>query len=115
MRYVATRQKGVIFCILAQIVLVVLQFVFPPDLRLFVGLASMAASVAGTVFVFMLALRLYSTATGVVLGVLTLIPCVGLIVLLVVNSRATAFLQRHGVKVGLLGARMRDVPETSAT
>lgn len=56
------------------------------------------------VFILMLATRLYGTGTGVVLGVLTLVPLVGLIILLVVNAKATGILKKHGIKVGLLGA-----------
>jgi hypothetical protein len=47
---------------------------------------------------------------GVVLGILTLIPCVGLIVLLIINSKATGILKKNGVRVGLLGAKMSDLP-----
>jgi len=40
---------------------------------------------AGTVFIFLLAIKLYSTGLGVLFGLLTFIPCIGLIVLLVVE------------------------------
>jgi len=59
--------------------------------------------VAAAVFVFLLAVKLYE-GLGVALGVLTLIPLVGLIVLLVVNQKATGTLQANGYKVGFLGA-----------
>ena len=35
-------------------------------------------------------MKVYSTGLGIVLGLLTLIPCVGLIVLLIVNGKATS-------------------------
>jgi hypothetical protein len=38
-----------------------------------------------------------------------LIPCVSLIVLVAINSNATSALQLSGVRVGLLGARLRDL------
>src|SRR5260221_11674597 len=41
------------------------------------------------VFVFMLAIKLYNTALGIVLGLLTLVPLINLIVLLVMNGKAT--------------------------
>jgi hypothetical protein len=44
-----------------------------------------------------------------VLGILTLIPLVGLIVLLIVNGKATNLLREDGIHVGLLGARMSDL------
>jgi hypothetical protein len=40
-----------------------------------------------------------------------LIPCVSLIVLVAINSNATSALQRSGLRVGLLGARLRDLGE----
>jgi hypothetical protein len=35
-----------------------------------------------------------------------MVPCVGLITLLVVNAKATSILKAAGLKVGLLGARV---------
>lgn len=43
---------------------------------------------------------------GIVLGILTLIPCIGLIVLLVINGKATGVLRENGIGVGLLGANL---------
>ena len=68
------------------------------------------ASVTGAVFVFMLSLALYNTATGVILGILTLIPLVGLIVLLIINGKATKVLRDHGIQVGLMGAKTNQIP-----
>ena len=53
----------------------------------------------------MLALAIYGTALGIILGILTLIPLVGLIILLIVNGKATNLLREDGIHVGLLGAR----------
>lgn len=41
--------------------------------------------------------------------ILTIIPLVGLIVLLVINSKATSALRLAGVRVGLLGANLNDL------
>ena len=54
--------------------------------------------------VFMLATKLYGTAVGIVLGLLMLLPCIGLITLLIVNQKATSILKSHGIHVGLFGA-----------
>jgi len=110
LRTIATRQRAIMFCILGYIILFVLQFAFPPPLRLVVGLAAFAMQIAGAVFVFMLALALYGTAAGVVLGILTLIPLIGLIVLLIINGKATNLLRAHGIHVGLMGARASEIP-----
>jgi hypothetical protein len=66
--------------------------------------------VTAAVFVFMLAMAVYSTGPGVVLGILTLIPLIGLIPLLIVNGKATNILRAHKIKVGLMGANPNDVP-----
>jgi hypothetical protein len=110
LRVIAQRQKGVIFCILGYFLLVLSQFLLPPELRVVAMLAALAVSITAVVFVFMLSLALYGTGAGIVLGILTLIPIVGLIVLLVLNGKATNILKQHGVKVGLLGARASDIP-----
>jgi hypothetical protein len=59
--------------------------------------------------VFLLAIKVYSTGVGVLLGILTLVPCIGLIVLLIVNGKATGILKQNGIKVGLLGANLSQI------
>ena len=60
--------------------------------------------VASAVYVVLLAMRVYNVALGIVLGLLSVVPCIGLIVLLVVNGKASTILRSNGHKVGLLGA-----------
>ncbi|MDB5297180.1 MAG: hypothetical protein JWO31_3163 [Phycisphaerales bacterium] len=110
LRTIAQRQRALMFCILGYLALVVARFVLPPSLSILLALAAFAVSITAAVFVFMLALSLYSTGVGVLLGILTLIPLVGLIVLLVINSKATGLLRQHGLKVGLLGADPAQIP-----
>jgi hypothetical protein len=110
LRTIAVRQRVIMWCILAYIVLIFGQFAFPPELRLIPALLAMAASVTAAVFVFMLAIALYNTGAGIVLGLLTLVPLVGLIVLLIINNKATNTLRQHGIKVGLMGADPRQIP-----
>ena len=98
------------YCILAYLALVLGQFLVPQEVRIFVGLAALVASMAAAVFVWMLALSVYNTGTAIVLGVLTLIPLVGLIVLLIINGKATNILRAHGLKVGLLGTDPSQLP-----
>ena len=101
------------YCILAYITVVVLRFVLPPGLQLLVLVPlGLAAAITAAVFVFMLAISLHNVAAGVTLGILTLIPLVGLVVLLILNSTATKLLQSHGIKVGLLGADLNQIPPT---
>jgi hypothetical protein len=115
LRVVATRQKGLIFCILAYLLAVAAQFALPEELRLLAALFALAVVVAAVVFVFMMALELYGVGIGIVMGVLTLIPLVGLIVLLIINGKATKLLRRHGIKVGLFGADSRQIPDPGQT
>lgn len=109
LKKVATYQKGIIVAIVLYLLLVAGQGLVPQDLRWMVGLAALPVMVGATVCVFLLAIELYSTAVGVLLAVLTLVPCVGLIVLLLINSRASERLTSSGIRVGLLGADMSQV------
>src|SRR5688500_6455416 len=88
LRTIAVRQRVVMYCILAYIVTAVGHFLVPPEVRLVVTLLMLAATITAAVFVFMLALAVYDTGTGILLGILTLVPLVGVIVLLVINGKA---------------------------
>jgi hypothetical protein len=107
-RAVAVYQKGILICILVYLLAVIGQFAVPPEMRLILGLVVIAAGLAGLVFVFLLSTKVYSTAVGILLAILTLVPCLGLLVLLTVNGKATTILRQNGHKVGLLGARLSE-------
>jgi hypothetical protein len=111
LRQIAIQQKVIIYCILGYIVFGMLQFVLPQELKLIGLLAIAAVGITATVFVFMLAISIHNTGLGIVLGLLALIPCVGLIVLLVVNGQATSLLRAHGIRVGLMGANTKQIPQ----
>jgi hypothetical protein len=111
LRTIAIYQKVILICILLYIALVFVQFAIPQELRPVVLLPiALPLLLASAVFVFLLATKVYGTALGIVLGILTLIPCIGLIALLVINGKATATLKSHGVRVGLLGANLSEIP-----
>ena len=74
------------------------------------AIMALGAVITGAVFVFMLSLAIYSTAVGILLGILTLIPLLGLLVLLMVNGKATTLLRQHGIRVGLMGADPSQIP-----
>jgi hypothetical protein len=103
-REIAFRQRAIMFCILGYLCAVALQFALPPEMRILAALLALPCMIAGAVFVFLLAIRVYGVALGIVFGVLTLVPCIGLIVLLIVNGKATTILKGAGLKVGLMGA-----------
>jgi hypothetical protein len=116
-RQVAVAQKAILICILIQIANIVFQLavVFgklpvPQAVLLGCSVVSLVSGVVSAVFVFIMAIRVYSTGLGILFGILALIPCVGLIVLLMVNGKATKILQANGYKVGLLGADLSQIP-----
>ena len=116
-RQVAVAQKAILICILIQISNIVFQLAVnigklpvPPALVLACGVVSLLSGVVSAVFVFLLAMRVYSTGLGILYGILALIPCIGLLVLLMINSKATGVLQANGHKVGLLGADLSKIP-----
>jgi hypothetical protein len=109
LRGIAGNQKAIILCILGYLCLIPVQFVIPEEARLLLALLLIPLGLTATVFVFLLATKVYTTGTGIVLGILTLIPCVGLIVLLIINGKATSVLKENGVHVGFLGASTSDI------
>jgi hypothetical protein len=115
-RAVAVYQKGVLVSILVCFLAMGGQGImtaalappqYSPAALLFTVLYFVGAF-AGLVFVFLLATRVYGIILGLLLGILTFLPCVGLVVLLVVNGKATSVLRQNGFRVGLLGARLAD-------
>lgn len=109
LRKVAQYQKAILVCILVYLLAVFGQFLLPPQLRPLLALGVIVVGLVSTVFVFMLALKIYSTGTGIILGILVLVPCLGLIILLIINSKATKILTQNGIKVGLLGANASEI------
>jgi hypothetical protein len=104
---VAVYQKVLLLCILSYIILMILAGVIaPPAMKLIFLLIAMLASIVAVVFVFMLSLKVYSVGTGVVLAILTLLPLIGLIMLLIINAKATNVLKSRGYSVGFLGASL---------
>ena len=49
----------------------------------------------------------FQTALKVIFCILLIVPLVSLVVLLVLNSKATAHLRKNGFKVGLMGANKK--------
>lgn len=109
LRTIARFQKGILVCILIYLLAVIGQFALPPELRIFMAVGVMVFALAGAVFVFLLAIKVYGVGLGILLGVLSLAPCLGLIVLLLVNGKATNVLRQNGIKVGLMGANLSSI------
>ena len=92
---------------------IVFIFVIPPPFTIIVRLIVLADVVVDTVIIFMLAIKVYHIAVGIILGILTLVPCLGLLVLLLINSKATSILIQNGFKVGLLGDKLSTIDSAS--
>jgi len=114
LRVIAVRQRAIMYCILANIALYVVVFAASAgNLPLVAGIAAICVfgvAITAAVFIFMLSLAVYNLAAGIVLGIITLVPLLGLLVLLVINSKATKILRAHGVRVGLMGANPNLIP-----
>lgn len=107
--HVARCQRGVILCILVYFFAMIGQVMLPAELQVLMDVGLLVVSIVAAVYVFLLAIKLFGTSLGIVLGILTLVPLLGLIVLLVVNGKATRLLKNYGVKVGLLGANPAEI------
>ena len=103
---IAKGQKAVIWLVLLSMAAYPAAFVMPAA-PLIVGIISL-------VFIYRLAASLKESAPWqyVVLGI---IPCLGVIALLVINSRATSALKARGIRVGLMGARRDDLDKFSSS
>ena len=111
---VAQYQKGILVCILIYIIAVIAQFALPPEMRLFLGIGVVALGLVAAVFVFLLAIKVYGAASGILMGVLSLVPLLGLVILLLINGKATTVLKQNGFEVGLLGANLAEVKAAAA-
>jgi hypothetical protein len=105
-RKVAVYQKGILVCILINICAVLGQFAAPVEIRPLIGIVFLPVGIAGLVFTFLLATKVYGTGMGVLLGILAIIPLLGFFVLMAVDGKATKVLRANGHHVGLLGASL---------
>lgn len=104
LRTIAKHQRVIITCIGVYLVWLVLRFSSLAEAKLVMGISLLCILLACAVFVSLLATRFHGAAAGVLMGILTLVPLVGLIILLTVNGKATKILKENGIAVGLFGA-----------
>ena len=111
-RSVAVYQKGILVCLLLYLLALVGQFVVAVvPVLVFVLLPGIfCVWLAGFVFVILLAMKVYSPGLGAFLGILTLVPLLNLLILLMVNGKATSILRANGHRVGLMGAKLAEIP-----
>jgi hypothetical protein len=108
LRSVAVYQKGILVCILVYTIAFIGHYLVPPVLRIVPVMAGLGAALAGVAFVFLLSTKVFRIGVGILLAILTLIPFLGVIVLLAINGKATAILKLNGHHVGLLGADLSE-------
>ncbi len=112
LRAVAKWQRAVIFALLANITMnIVWMAMQEPGLgvTLLLLTLTLVVLVIAVSSIFMLARELYDTGPAILCALLMFVPCISLITLLVVNQKATAYLQEHGVKVGFMGANPNSI------
>ena len=106
LRSVARLQKGMMVCILFYLLAMSSQAVLVPEMLPIVGLVVLTVALVGAVFLVLLTMELYGIGWGALMSLLSLVPLIGLLVLLAVNGKATRILRKNGIKVGLLGANL---------
>jgi len=109
LRKIAIYQKGIQVAVLFYLLAVFFSFVPFVPLRVLLGLGMIYVITAGPIFVFLLSMKVYGVWQGIVFAILMFVPCLGLIMLLIVNQKATSMLQAKGISVGLLGARLSEI------
>src|SRR6516162_478862 len=82
LRSIAISQKRILACFLLYIGVGIGDLLLPVEWQPYLGLGVILLGLVATVFVVLFAIKVYSNALGVVMGILTLLPCIGLIVLL---------------------------------
>jgi len=110
LRAIAIRQKAMLYCLLGEGLTLVLMAVMPREVYGLAYLAFWAFQIAAVTFFVMLAVALDRIVAGIILGLVGLVPFVGVLVTLSINGQATALLRWHGIKVGLMGARSSQIP-----
>ena len=106
---IARYQKGIIWCIFVQLLCYILPVFLLPTLTIIVYLLVVGTAIGSLVYTVLLATQIYSTAVAILMGILALVPCCGLIILLLINGKATSILRANSIKVGLFGANMNSL------
>jgi len=107
LRRVAKYQQWVLYALLANICINIASIAVRQanEFMLSLGVLAVALAIAAfsMVAIFLLANELYNAGIGVLCAILMIVPCIQLITLLIVNGKATSFLQQNGIKVGFMG------------
>jgi hypothetical protein len=105
---VALYQKLILLGLLVQVIAILTQFALSDGMRQVLLYALIPVALTTTVFAFLLAVQVYGTGLGALLGVLALLPGAGLIVVVIINLKATSVLGAYGYQVGMLGVPLSE-------
>jgi hypothetical protein len=86
------------------LVCLVALLVVPFEYRLYVLIPTVAVGLTAVASVFVLAMKVYNIGLGILVGIGTMLGYIGLLVLLMVNQKATRILKDNGNHVGFFGA-----------
>ena len=106
---IAQYQKAVIYSILAIICVGISFAAMPKEFEIPRYILYALAAITAAVFVCLLSIRIFGTALAIICALLTLVPVLGFLVLVVINSMATNTLNSHDVRVGFLGVGGREI------
>ncbi len=104
LRSLAVAQKAVITCIALYLAGIIANAFIPLEYRLYFLIGFAILGLTAMISVVLLAMKVYSPVTGIIYGLGTIIPCFGLIILFVINRKATQTLEQNGHHVGFFGA-----------
>ncbi|MHB1037809.1 MAG: hypothetical protein ACYC35_26090 [Pirellulales bacterium] len=108
LRRIAACQKGIIVSIVIYVLVMPTQFLYP-EFQMLPALGGFAVGLVGAAFGCLLAIKTCGTGVGIAFGLLSLIPCLGMVILYHLSKDAAVILKENGIKVGLLGARLSDI------
>jgi len=108
LRLIAESQRRVLLCFLGQLILYVLSSKIPWE---YVEVLWVAVLILSLGCVVQLVNRLKGWVAAAVVGFFSMIPLVGMVVLLTVGASAAWVLRRAGFKIGLLGVNPHQIQE----
>ncbi len=118
LRRTAKYQRWVLLALLANILIFVVVMAnlielatIPSAVLRILGIVRLPICGFMTLAIVLLAKQFWNIAIVVICGLLMWVPIPGpsLIMLLIVNAKATRFLQQYGIKVGLLGVNPKSI------
>ena len=113
LKRVAKRQRQLLVCIALLILFAIMGAydriadegsIFNHELYDIPAIGYGVINLAAFIFVILLAVNVYNSTDAIILSLLCLIPGGGIIVMIMINLRATRLLRANGIKVGFMGA-----------